>query len=637
MRKTTLMLALLATPLMAQAQGCITPNRCSSDTGTACTIALSDWGVSPGNTDNSSCMQNAVDFGIAQSASKAVNLQFGTGTYQFESPVTASVKSKHSDTNYNFNSSRIAIAGKTSANPLTIQGNGIDSTIVEFVGFNQDIGGTPTGLNGLSVYSSNNVDIKDLSFTYDKYPFSQGVLVSSSISSKSDDTVTITLDSGYDAPQQFINEDKDKSYIVTFNGDQTYEKVPSDLKFTAARHLNGSDYELSGLDQITRDYLYDYHRVNPNLKVALSPKIGGETLYFFNSSNIKAKNINISNAPAVAVRGQNGGSNITLDNVNYKRRKIEGSADPLMAGTAGGYIFQSIRGGLTIKNCEIDHNADDTLGLFARGTDLLRVSGNTVDVDEKKAQFLSVSDIVDIYDAGDSSKKDKNLQINAIEHLNDGNIRLTLSKNIINSVVGDYIGSRSATIGVSGNPFLVENNTLANNKGRAIRSNASFGEIKNNTVSRNGNGGIWLGGDAEHNSQCNESVSVTNNIAKQQLHGPAILVYNAIKNNDSTLKCNKALTITGNTIEEQARTTPAIFIDNTSNSTIQNNNFISEFGSDSVIKDVLYDRLRTSGISSQQRNQTVVLSNYAKGLTVSGNTSGNGKPNEYLKTTNTQD
>ncbi|MCL1038430.1 right-handed parallel beta-helix repeat-containing protein [Shewanella submarina] len=634
MKKTTVILALLSLPLANTAMACSQPNACSAGSSSSyCKITLANWGVTTGNTDNSTCMKNAVNFAINQSGSKNVDLVFGSGTYKFKDPVSVSVKSKHSNTNFTFANSRIAVAGKTSNKQMTIRGQGIGSTTLQFVGFND---GTSSGLNGLSLYSSNKVAINNMSLTYDKYPFTQGKFERNSISSKSDDTVIIALDSGYDAPQQFIRDNTDKSYIVTFKGDVTYEKVPSDLKFTASRHLGGNRYELSGLDKTTRSYLYDYHRVDSNLKVALSPKVGGESLYFFNSSNVSAQNIEISNAPAVAVRGQNGGSNISLNNVNYKRKRIGNSVAPLMAGTAGGYIFQSIRGGLKIRNSTIDHNADDSLGLFARGTDLLRVSGNTVDVNEKKAQFISTGDVVDLYDAANSKKNDKSLTVNAIQSLGNGNIRLTFNKNVNNSVVGDYIGSRNATIGTSGNRFLIENNTLQHNKGRGIRSNASYGDIRNNTIRRNGNGGIWMGGDAEHNSQCSLNVTITGNNAVQQLHGPAILVYNAIKHDPSTLKCNKNLTITGNTISEQANSTPAIFIDNTNNATVSNNNFQSEFGSASAVKKVLYERLRTSGITASQRNNTVVLSNYAKGLTVSGNSTASGKGTSYSKTSNTR-
>ena len=145
-----------------------------------------------------------------------------------------------------------------------------------------------------------------------------------------------------------------------------------------------------------------------------------------------------------------------------------------------------------------------------------------------------------------------------------------------------------------------------------------------------------MGGDAEHNSQCSDSVTISGNTAVQQLHGPAILVYNAIKRNSSTMKCNKNLTIANNNISQQARTAPAIFIDNSNRSSITNNTYSSEFSGSSVIKKVLYDRLRTSGITSNQRDNTVVLSNYAKRLTVSGNSTASGKGTSYSKTANTR-
>ncbi|WP_394393391.1 hypothetical protein [Shewanella woodyi] len=638
MRKTTSALALIGASLAGQAFACSTPNTCSADSNaTYCKIDVKDWGVLASNTDNSACMKGATDFAIQQSTSKNVDLVFGNGSFNFAAPVTVSVKSKHSSKHYSFNNSRIAIANKTSSKYLQIRGGGTNNTTIKFVGFNQNINGSTTGVNGISFFNSNNVRINNLSLTHDKYPFTQGKLEASSITSKNDSTAVIQLDTGYSAPEQFIRDSTDKSYIVTFNGDNTFEKVPSDMKFTDSRHLGGNRYELSGISKTDSTYLYNNHRTNSNLKVALSPKVGGETLYFFNTSNVTAKNLELSNAPAVAVRGQNGGSNITLDNVNYRRKKINnGDVNPLMAGTAGGYIFQAIRGGLKVINSTIDHNADDSLGLFARGTDLTSVSGNTATINEKKGQFISNGDIVDIYDKADSRKKDKGLKVTNITSLSDGNIKITFNKSINNSVTGDYIGSRSATIGTSSNPFEIKNNVLQHNKGRAIRSNASFGTISGNTVRRNGNSGIWMGGDAEHNSQCSQSVTISNNTAVQQLHGPAILVYNAIKNNASTLKCNKNLTITNNTINKQAQNAPAIFIDNTNTATIKDNNYRSEFSGSSVIKKVIYERLRTSGITSGQRNNTVVLSNYAKNLTVSGNSTASGKGRSYSSTSNTR-
>ncbi|MCL1037767.1 right-handed parallel beta-helix repeat-containing protein [Shewanella submarina] len=660
MRKINVMVPLLTLSALTMAHnahgatGCNTTPACDASDQNTCLLAVETFGISSTSSDNSQCFKEIVELAITESSARPVEISFGAETYPFVDPVEAKVTSLHSGNSFTnsfpVNNSRIAIANKTSTNVITIRGeldsSGKSLTTLQFVGFNQTINDSTVGLNALGIYSSQYISVHDLRMTYDKYPFTQGVLDKTSITADGD-SVTIDLDNGYGAPQQFIHQDKDKSYLVTYKDYstdanspdyQTYEKVPSDLKFTSSEELTSGRYKLQGFSAEDMKYLNDHHKTKAGLKVALSPKIGGETLYFFNSNNIDIKNVEVSNCPAVAVRGQNGGHDISLDNVRYVPRRLNTDHEkPLMAGTAGGFIFQAIRGGLTIKNSTVDHNADDTIGLFARGTDILNVNGDKtkIQVSEKKAQFLREGDSVDTYKASDSSPLDIDLTIEDITPLSEtpynSVVEITLDKSLENTEIGDFIGSRNATIGVDGNRFLVENNTLKHNKGRAIRTNASYGDIKNNIIIRNGNGGIWLGGDATHNSQCSEHVVISGNTAKYQLSGPAFIVYNAIKKLDGKgTTCNRNLTFKGNVVRNQAKSVPAFFIDNTQDSEISGNKFKSEYSTSSIIKDVLEDRLNDFKIRGDERNNTVIISNHTLDLDVKNNKTNDDTGKKYI-------
>ena len=621
------------------------PNSCDNSSSTHCQLDVSRWGVTTANADNSSCFKKLTDFATTQSINKTVDIQFGNGTYKFSSPVSASAISRHSSTmQFSFNDSRIAITNKTSNNLLQIKGRGKDGanmTRLEFIGFQQNNGVSTIRLNGISVLASKYVSISDLSLTHDRYPFSQGIIEPSSINSRTDTNVIIKMDAGYGAPQPFARNTTDKSFIVTYKSDTTFEKVPSDIQFEGFTDLGGGRYELLNINRDNMGFLYNYHRNDTTLKVTLSPKIGGESLYFYNSDNITGRNIDISNAPAVAIRSWAGGSNLMLDNVNYIRRHINTNSDiaPLMAGTAGGYIIQALRGGLTIKNSLIDHNADDTLGLFSQNIAMTAINSasNQVTVNEKKAQSIHLNDILDIFSSQTLRRSHAKLTVIGINSTGDGNLVLTLDKAFSGANAGDYIGSRSATIGLPGNRFKIQNNVLRHNKGRGIRANASFGDITNNTLTRNGNGGVWLGSDDGSNGQCNSSVTVSNNTFNEQLHGPSVLIHSARgRHVESTEKCQKNITINNNTINNQAKNAPGIFVDNVNKVTINSNTLTSEFSGSSVIKTQLDERLDSSGISKEQRKNTMILSNYAKKVSQSNNSSARGKNTVYSKTANTK-
>jgi hypothetical protein len=136
-----------------------------------------------------------------------------------------------------------------------------------------------------------------------------------------------------------------------------------------------------------------------------------------------------------------------------------------MAGTAGGYIIQALRGGLTIKNSLIDHNADDTLGLFSQNIAMTAINSasNQVTVNEKKAQSIHLNDILDIFSSQTLRRSHAKLTVIGINSTGDGNLVLTLDKAFSGANAGDYIGSRSATIGLPGNRFKIQNNVLGHN------------------------------------------------------------------------------------------------------------------------------------------------------------------------------
>ena len=77
-------------------------------------------------------------------------------------------------------------------------------------------------------------------------------------------------------------------------------------------------------------------------------------------------------------------------------------------------------------------------------------------------------------------------------------------------------------------------------------------------------------------------------------------------------------------------------MDNVNKVTINSNTLTSEFSGSSVIKTQLDERLDSSGISKEQRKNTMILSNYAKKVSQSNNSSARGKNTVYSKTANTK-
>ena len=482
----------------------------------------------------------------------------------------------------------------------------------------------------LRLIGCSNLNLQGLSIDYDPQLYRQGTVESRNYSTS---TFELRLHEGY--PQ-------DLSTGATSG--ITYEPVNLRMKqMTNTLYPNGNINEIEpGLYAVTANF----SNMNVGDHVTLTNPAGNpHTILLENCSGMRFEDVEIHGAPAFAFLSRNG-FQIHLENVHVTpgATPLRASIQRLLSSNADGLHFKHSHGEITINNCQLAYNGDDTIILTSAYAPIIeKNAANAITVATKSpSELLEPGDELYLYDPAAGTRESATIQTVSRVALSETEIRDQISvlfpnANLRNSTFEQAFLvtlNTSVTTGAGGllanragdsSGFAITNNSVDNTRARGILIKASNGVVRNNTVFNTLLPGIqvrpdadfWMEGDFAHNVIIEDNELTRCSLARSNGYTPIYVDARGF-DNWTPGSGHSNLTIRRNKV-----TTPAsapIFIrfaDDVklrSNSTSNSHNFISAFPFyDSVIRlerannVSIYGVNLVSGINEANANMSALI------------------------------
>ena len=387
----------------------------------------------------------------------------------------------------------------------------------------------------IALYMQNcsNITFKNLNIDYNPLPFTQGT-VKTATSSFGTQTITVTIDEGYNATAQFLNDravetGRILSNILDPNTNGPLEGASHTYAFKNATSAGGRDITLTqteGSDSLNTSRLIQagdrisfYFRGEGGIRTESCAQLGFE-------------NVNVYSSPGSGIHEGNGEGGTLFRNFNIIPGPKPAGATKERACTAGsdGMHFANQTTGPIIDNCTITHCGDDCINAQGFFFHVLAVNGNTVTVSPKWDTPPEIGETVEGYAEPNYNSlgtatitgfvKNENATQYETQILNiykkyDSTIQsstlvyeITLDTPIQGLSVGDHLSSldrvsagaviknshfgfnRARGVVVKGSDVLIENNTFEGSTHPAIVAHADLlwcesGFVRNVTIKNN--------------------------------------------------------------------------------------------------------------------------------------------------------
>jgi hypothetical protein len=343
---------------------------------------------------------------------------------------------------------------------------------------------TPHRILGLARCSQ--LTIRGLTLDFDPQLYKQGT-----VESISNTAFQIRLHQGY--PQTLSSNAT--SGIIYKSSNLNMKEMTSTLYPNTTTEIEPGLYSVGMGYRVPNMAVGDY--------VTLTDPVGiPHTIYIENSSSIKLENVSIHGSPAFAFLCRNG-QQIHLNGVKVIPGKtpVRATVPRLLSSNADGIHFKHAYSDITVENCELAYNGDDTIVLTNSYSPIFeKPQANVLTVAIKSRQdTIQNGDLLYVYNPNSGIREEAIIESIASISLTEVEIRERIASvfpnaNLTNStferafeitldrpvsaVQGGWIAYRN---GESTN-FLIENNSIRNTRARGILIKASSGVVRTNEV-----------------------------------------------------------------------------------------------------------------------------------------------------------
>jgi len=355
-----------------------------------------------------------------------------------------------------------------------LQATGLEDITVE--GNGSTISFTEPRMGGIHLFDSQDLTIRDLTVDYDPLPFTQGKIVDLADSRREfvfeiDDNHSPLSAEKFAQGDVFASiHDPDGSFI-----DSTRARGLPIKRFETIDSLGGDRWRLTLSEHSTTQGMTEGLRM---AITARDPPGSAQALKFSNIDRPRLEDVTVNASPSFAALF----ANCRSPHVEGVRVAPPADSNRLIGSDADGLHFLNNRGGPTIRDCHVERLLDDGIIISSLMAPVERVDGDTVQVAPIGVFAPKVGDTIE-------AMTPRGVRSVELPDITSVSPKFRPSRGIapvksieFESSVADHVepGDYLANSTTANRGFVVQENTVRDNRANSVRISAGPGEITGN-------------------------------------------------------------------------------------------------------------------------------------------------------------